>query len=158
MALNQLLRLPRVVPLIPGTGVQFLDLGFSLDKQSPAPKEWGFFDPHTSLNNERIPTCVRRGDEEASGVESYSVDVRAIVQMFDRVWVPLPLLRREAQGFFRGPTNWARAYLAKLDEPDDDGNQYRLVLAFDTSLIEFVETEAYLAPSPQDARNGREVG
>jgi len=25
MALNQLLKLPKVVPLIPGTGVQFLD-------------------------------------------------------------------------------------------------------------------------------------
>jgi hypothetical protein len=156
MALNQLLKLPRVVPLIPGTGVQFLDLGFSIDKQSPVPKEWAFFDPHTTLNNDRLPTCVRRGDEEARGVESYTVDLRALLQMFDRVWMPLPLLRREAQGFFRGPTNWARAYLTKLDQPDDDGNQYRLVVAFDTSLIEFVENEAYLAPSPQDARNGRE--
>ena len=45
MALNELLKFDKVVPLIPRTGVQFLDFGFSLDKQSPAPKEWGFFDP-----------------------------------------------------------------------------------------------------------------
>ena len=156
MALNPLLKLPKVVPLIPGSGVQFLDLGFTIDKQTPVPKEWGFFDPHTTLNNEKIPPCVRRGDEESRGVESYSVDLKALAQMFDRVWMPLPLLRREAQGFFRGPTNWARAYLARLDSPDDDGNAFRLVIALDTSLIEFVENEAYLAPSPQDARNGRE--
>jgi hypothetical protein len=68
--------------------------------------------------------------------------------------VPLPLLRREAQGFYRGPTNWARAYLAKLDEPDADGHRYRLVIACDTTLLDFVDSEAYLAPSPSDARNG----
>lgn len=156
MALNELLHFDKVVPLIPGTGVQFLDFGFSIDKQSPAPKDWGFFDPRTTLNNDKIPPCVRRGDEEVRGVESYSVDLKGIVQMFDGVWVPLPYLRRESKGFFRGPTNWARAYLARLPEPDADGNQYRLVVAVDTALIEFVESEAYLAPSPMDARNGRE--
>ena len=154
MALNELMHFPEVVPLIPGTGVQFLDFGFSIDKQSDVPKEWGWFDPRTTMNNEKIPPCVRRGDEEARGVESYSVDLKAIEQMFHRVWMPLPLLRREAQGFYRGPTNWARAYLAKLDEPDADGHRYRLVIAADTTLLEFVESEAYLAPSPGDARNG----
>lgn len=156
MALNELMQFPAVVPLIPGTGVQFLDFGFSIDKQSSTPQEWGFFDPHTDLNNDKTPQCVRRGDEEPQGVESYSVDIKSLVQMFDRVWVPVPFLRREAQGFFRGPTNWARAYLAKLDGPDADGNCYRLVISLDTTLIEFVESDAYLAPSPADARNGRE--
>ena len=155
MALNELMRFPEVVPLIPGTGVQFLDFGFSIDKHSPAPKEWGYFDPRTTLNNDKVPPCVRRGDEEPRGVESYAVDVKALEQMFDRVWMPLPLLRREAQGFYRGPTNWARAYLAKLPEPDADGHHYRLVIAADTTLLEFVESEAYLAPSPGDTRNGR---
>lgn len=154
MALNELMHFPEVVPLIPGTGVQFLDFGFSIDKASDVPREWGWFDPRTTLNNEKIPPCVRRGDEEARGVESYATDLKAIEQMFDRVWMPLPLLRREAQGFHRGPTNWARAYLARLDEPDADGHRYRLVIACDTTLLEFVESEAYLAPSPGDARNG----
>jgi hypothetical protein len=154
MALNELMHFPEVVPLIPGTGVQFLDFGFSIDKTTDVPKEWGWFDPRTTMNNEKIPPCVRRGDEEPRGVESYSVDLKALEQMFNRVWMPLPLLRREAQGFYRGPTNWARAYLAKLDEPDADGHRYRLVIACDTTLLEFMESEAYLAPSPSDARNG----
>lgn len=154
MAFNELMKFHEVVPLIPGTGVQFLDFGFSIGKTSEVPREWGWFDPRTTLNNENTPPCVRRGDEEPRGVESYSTDLKSIEQMFNRVWMPLPLLRREAQGYHRGPTNWARAYLAKLDEPDPDGNTYRLVIACDTTLLEFIESEAYLAPSPGDARNG----
>lgn len=154
MALNELMQFPEVVPLIPGTGVQFLDFGFSIDKNTPVPRDWGFFDPRTQLNSGKVPPCVRRGDEEPSGVESYSIDLKAILQMFDRVWIPVPVLRREALGFYRGPTNWTRAYLARLDEPDADGNEYRLVIAADTTLLEFVENEAYLAPSPGDSKNG----
>ncbi|MEZ5728038.1 MAG: virulence factor SrfB [Burkholderiaceae bacterium] len=154
--MSELVDFAEVVPLIPGTGVQFLDFGFSIDKATPVPGDWGFFDPHDRLGQGDPPRCVRRGDEDARGVESYAVDLKAIVQQFDRVWVPLPFLRREPVGFFRGPTNWVRAQLVKLDEPDEDGYTYRLVLAIDTNLIEFVENEAYLAPAPEDARNGRE--
>ena len=155
MALNELIRFPEVVPLIPGSGVQFLDFAFSIDKQPDVPRDWAFFDTvDRELHNKRVPVVSRRGDEEARGVESYSVDLKAIERLFDRVWIPLPLLRQEAQGYFRGPTNWARAYLAKLDERDVNGNQYRLVLAVDTTLLSFIESEAYLAPSPGDARNG----
>lgn len=156
MALNELMEFPKVVPLIPGSGVQFLDFGFSIGKQSPVPTEWGYFDPRTTLNGGKVPPCVRRGDEEARGVESYTVDIRMIEQMFGRVWMPLPLLRREARGFYRGPTNWARVYLTRLEEPDSRGNTHRIVIACDTSLLPFTENEAYLAPSPGDARNGRE--
>lgn len=156
MALNELMRFPEVVPLIPGSGVQFLDFGFSIDKQANVPTAWGYFDPLTALGQGKVPPCVRRGDEEeARGVESYSIDIGELEQMFDRVWMPLPMLRREAQGFFRGPTNWVRAYLAKLAGPDVDGHRYRLVVAADTSLLQFLDSEAYLAPSPDDARNGR---
>lgn len=156
MALNELLQFPPVVPMIPGTGVQFLDFGFSIEKQTPVPKDWGFFDPKTTLNNPQPVPCVRRGDDEPTGgVESYAVDIKGILQMFDRVWVPIPMLRREPKDFFNGPTNWVRSYLVKLDEPDADGHQYRLVLAVDTMLLPYVQGEAYLAPSLGDCANGR---
>jgi hypothetical protein len=159
MALNELMHdLPDVVPLIPGSGLQFLDLGFSIQKNSEVPLKWAYRDPGEAQRNAAAPPCVARGDEEVPPgvVESYSVDIKGLVQMFDRVWMPLPLLRRQAHGYFRGPTNWARVYLARLPAPDDRGNDYRLVVALDTTLLEFMETEAYLAPSPDDARNGRE--
>ncbi len=157
MALNELMdRVPEVVQMIPDTGVQFLDLGFSIpQRDDDVPTEWGFFDPRKGEVNARAPRFCRRGNQEAEGVESYSVDVRRLVKMFDRVWVPLPLLREQGKGFFRGPTNWARAYLARLDTPDARGNDYRLVIALDTTLLDYDEDGAYLAPSAQDARTGR---
>lgn len=159
MALNELMHdLPDVVPLIPGSGVQFLDLGFTINKLSDVPQKWGYHDPGQAPRNSAAPPCIARGNEEPpAGVsESYAVDIKGLVQMFDRVWMPLPLLRRQSHGHFRGPTNWARVYLAKLATPDDRGNDYRLVIALDTTLLQFVENEAYLAPSPDDARNGHE--
>ena len=44
MPLNQLIRYPDIVPLIPGTGVQFLDFGFRIEKNTPVPQEWGVQD------------------------------------------------------------------------------------------------------------------
>jgi hypothetical protein len=160
MALNELMHeLPDVVPLIPGSGVQFLDLGFSISRQSGVPMDWEYFDPLTRKRTERIPSCTRRGDRvlnPMSSDQTYTVDIKSIVEMFDRNWVPIPMLRRQSNGFYRGPTNWTRAYLARLDTPDERGHDYRLVIAADTSLLDFIENEAYLAPSPDDARNGRE--
>jgi hypothetical protein len=160
MALNELMHdLPDVVPLIPGSGVQFLDLGFSISRQSGVPTDWEYYDPLTRTRSDRAPSCTRRGEEVLNPISSdqtYTVDVKSIIEMFDRVWVPIPMLRRQSNGFYRGPTNWTRAFLARLPHPDERGNDYRLVIAADTSLLDFIENEAYLAPSPDDARNGRE--
>src|ERR1700736_4876588 len=117
------MQFPDIVPLIAGTGVQMLDFGFSVDKTSAVPKDWSFYDPKTQLNNGQPPQIVRRGDEDSTGVESYSVDLRAVFEAFDRVWMPVPLFRKElAGGFFRGPINWARVYVARLSEPGADGH------------------------------------
>ncbi len=156
MPLNQLMRYPDIVPMIPGTGVQFLDFGFDIGKDTPVPREWGVHDPKAQFDNDAIPQFLRRGDEASRRPESYVLEIRDLVEMFDQVWMPIPLFRRELSGgFFRGPVNWARIWWHRLAQPDIDGNAYRLVLALDTTLIEFVETDAYLAPSPADARNGR---
>lgn len=157
MPLNELTQFPNIVTVIPESGVQFLDFGFVVDKQTPVPKDWGFYDdPKGQLNDDAMPIVVRRGDENTELSETYSVDLKRIVQSFDRTWMPFPLFREElGGGYFRGPTNWSRAYLVKLDHPDVDGNEYRLVIALDTSLIDFVDDEAYLAPSAIDTRNGR---
>lgn len=157
MPLNELTRFPNLVSLIPGSGIQFLDFGFSLPKTAPLPRDWGFWDdPASALNDETMPVLVRRGDETAAGQELYAIELKRVLQMAERVWLPLPLLREElGGGYFRGPTNWARGYLVSLPEPDRDGHEYRFVLALDTSLMAFVEEEAYLAPSADDARNGR---
>jgi len=157
MPLNELTAFPEIVPIIPKSGIQFLDFGFVVTRATPVPRDWGFWDdPKGQPGDEAVPVVVRRGDESGDLAETYAVDLKRIVEMFDRVWMPLPLFREElGGGYFRGPTNWARAYLVRLDAPDADGNEYRLVLALDTSPIDFVDDEAYLAPSPVDTRNGR---
>lgn len=157
MPLNELTKFPNLVSVIPGSGIQFLDFGFSLPKDAPVPRDWGFFEERTAaLNDDTMPVLVRRGDEETNRQERYSINVQQVVQMMDRNWMPIPLFREEmGGGYFRGPTNWARGCLVALDEPDADGNAYRFVLALDTNLADFFEEEAYLAPSPEDARNGR---
>lgn len=156
MALPELMHhLPDVVPLIPNTGVQFLDLGFSLARKDDVPQKWSYYDPDDRSRGSRVPPVVARGSEEVDeGLPpSYDVNIKSLVQMFDRTWMPLPLLRVQGLGFSHGPTNWARVYLARLAQPDEHGNDYRLVIALDTALMDYVEGDAYLAPSPQDARN-----
>lgn len=157
MPLNELTTFPNLVSIIPGSGIQFLDFGFALPKSSPAPRDWGFWDdPKSLLNDDAMPVMIRRGAEETDRHESYSLDLKRVLAMLEQAWIPLPLLREElGGGYFRGPTNWARAYLTRLDRPDRDGNEYRLVVALDTGLMDFLDDEAYLAPSPGDARNGR---
>jgi len=156
MALNELIDFPDPVTLVPNSGVQFLDFGFKLDRRSPLPQDWGFYDPDTALNDESMPQVVRRGGEDPRGRESYGIDIKAVLAMVDRTWLPLPLFWRQKSGaFFKGPTNWARVYVCQLDSPDERGNQYRVVVALDTTLMPFVETEAYLAPSASDAKDGR---
>lgn len=157
MPLNELTAFPNLVSVIPGSGVQFLDFGFALPKDAPVPRDWGFWDdPKSQLNDDAMPVMIRRGNEETDRHESYSLDLKRVLQMVEQVWMPLPLLREElGGGYFRGPTNWVRGYLRHLDQPDRNGNDYRLVIAIDTGLMDFIEDEAYLAPSPDDARNGR---
>jgi len=160
MPLNELTQFPNIVTVIPGSGVQFLDFGFVVDKQTPVPKDWGFYDdPKGRLNDDAMPKVVRRGDAETDEVESYSVDLKRVVQSFDRTWMPFPLLREElGGGYFRGPTNWARVYLVNLTPKDQEDRKQllcRLILALDTNLMDFMDEEAYLAPSPVDTRNGR---
>ena len=164
MALSRLIDLPDPITLVPNSGVQFLDFGFRLDKRSIMPRDWGFFDdPKSRLNDETMPQFVRfggdeakRGDAPRTGVETYSIDVKAVVAMVDRAWMPLPLFWRQKSGaFFQGPTNWARVYCCRLDAPDDHNNDHRVVVALDTTLMPFVENEAYLGPSANDAKDGR---
>ncbi|MGO8869625.1 MAG: virulence factor SrfB [Alphaproteobacteria bacterium] len=164
MALAELRPCPDVVSIIPNTGIQFLDFGFTVSgagRSAPSrvPTDWGFNDPKASSRTAALPLPIllRRGDEEITpGRDSYTVDIKRLTKFAHRRWLPLPLLREEPGArYFHGPTNWARVYLVHLPERDLAGNDYRLVLAIDTALMAFHEDGAYLAPSPDDARNGR---
>ncbi len=156
MPLAELSQFHDSVPIIPESGMQFLDFGVRLDTKS----RWGFWaNEAAALTSGDVPHLVERevaGEETKSGRSNCEIEVRDIEALFADKWMPLPLFRRDLSGsFFRGPTNWARLYLHKLASPDVDGHTHRLVLALDTRLAPFLENEAYVAPSVADAKNGR---
>ncbi|WP_413204835.1 virulence factor SrfB [Rhodospirillum sp. A1_3_36] len=155
MSLAPLLKYPPVVWLSPRSGIQFLDLGFRVAGNREVNTQWSFFDTPEMPT----PRIVGRGGEEPSGRVSYDVDWRKVTETFGRVWIPVPFLRREQAGGHKdGPVNWARAQVVPLSEPDEQGNDYRLVLAFDTNIAEKHADMAYLAPTEEDTRLGAQFG
>ncbi len=169
--LAELFPLPPLVTVIPDTGIQFLDFGIKLvladgKRNVQVPASWGFFDPPPDRRRqaEPLPTLLRRGETDVSsgrtdfraGNEDYQITPSKLVEMLGRVWLPLPLLREEP-GYrnARGPINWARIYVAPLSAPDAAGHDHRLVVALDTALMGVLPNGGYLAPSSDDARNGR---
>ncbi len=160
MPLKDPLPLARTLSLIPSSGIQFLDFRLnSADRRLP--REWGCFDA-TAKGAQPKPgefALVSRDDQplRREGQKlpvRYSVDRRAVVEMAEGRWMPLPILRRMARSFAPGPSNWARLMVMRLERPDEAGNDLHLVLAFDTALMEFVEGRPYLAPALRDAQAG----
>jgi hypothetical protein len=155
MSLAPLLQYPPVVWLTPHSGIQFLDIGFRVAGNRELNTQWSFFD----APDMPAPRIVGRGGDEPSGRVSYEVDWRKITETYGRTWIPVPFLRREQAGGYKdGPSNWARAQVIPLSEPDELGNDHRLVLAFDTTIGEKHPDMAYLAPTDEDARLGSQFG
>ena len=154
MPLGPIIKTPPVVWLVPTSGIQFIDFGFTLARSKDLPTQWSFYDdPKASP----VPLVVGRAGQDPTGRVTYDVDWRKIVEMLDRVWIPVPFFRREkGGGYQQGPINWARAYVARLEAPDEHGYDHRVVLAFDTDLAERSASSAYLAPAPEDAQRGAE--
>lgn len=153
MSLAPVLKCPPIVWLAPHSGLQFIDLGFRLTGNRNLPSTWGIAD-ETGME---APVIVARGDEEPRGRISYDVDWRRVMECFDRVWVPLPFFRREpGGGHEKGPINWARVQVIALEEPDTDGFDHRLVIAFDTNLADEATSHAYLSPTREDSQRGAE--
>lgn len=150
MPLAPILKRPPVLSLIPSSGVQLIDLGFTGGRAAGVETNWGFYD---KAGEAAPPIRVDLADENAQS--SYEVDLKKLVETFGDVWTPIPMLREEQGGdFFHGPTNWARVFLKKLPEPDENGFDHRVIVAFDTELLPQRESEAYLAPSENDAQRG----
>lgn len=174
--------------MIPGGTMQFLDLGFNVanvkrlsteyyEFQNPqndglwslkciTKSEDGDFyiDAQTSLPLLDAST----GEPDYTVVPSYSISTDKALEPFLDQWVPLPFFRSESPfGSFdmrhrHGPTDWARARVVELDEPDANGHTHRVVIAFDTHIQEGIDvayadpSEGYPALSESDMREGAE--
>lgn len=150
--------------LIMNSGVQFLDFGLNIDWKD---KEWrtktmGNFVSGGENNPLRRLIEHRSGEGYCDSSDlsrivhpEYEVNVEHSLKLFDGVWLPIPVLRTVPPNRFdEGPYNWVRARVVKLDKPDEEGNNYRITVAFDTKVFPNRADVAYLAPTEEDIRSG----
>ena len=152
-----------VVSLIPGGTLQFLDLGFNIQKVSRLKTEFLEIEVPTNIEDKVnvMFRCLTLSDSENSYYDlqtgeplinpitgqidnsiqpGYSISIEKALSPFLGKWVPIPFFRSEGNmdGFevrYRnGPTDWSRIRVEELPEIDHIGNTHRIVLAFDTHL------------------------
>lgn len=160
--------------LVPFSGIQILDFGFSVQDVDLKPMKFvergAQGDGSTEDERMLIPFT---GDEELDARiegaatpedDPYSIRPIAALEPFLEKWVPVPVLRLKpergadgAESYDPGPTSWARMRTVELVEPDPaTGHTHRVQLALDTSLIPQNTGAAYVAPELSDAEKPRE--
>lgn len=163
------------VTLVPLSGIQFLDFAARIDRGNKIDgfnwdDRW-FAERPVVKDGETQKQLLQlqsvEGDlfDSVTGVavnqsDAYSVRVGDVVNRFVGRWTPIPYFRiigtdaTRADVHDRGPTNWARIYLAKLDLPDERGNTHRAVIAFDTDIQQTNRAAGanYVMPTEQDAK------
>src|SRR5690606_8026324 len=61
MALADLSSFPDIVPIIPDSGLQFLDFGITVSREQPMPSRWGFFAEESwPLTGTELPVLAER--------------------------------------------------------------------------------------------------
>ena len=160
-----------VISLVPQSGIQFLDFGFTLDGSLRVNR--AFLEEDPSGEGRILQSLANAGGESlhpetGEPVEAtYRINAQRAVEPFVGAWVPVPFMRllgRDADGrdvFDQGPSNWARVYLSPETMTDETADpRYRVVLAFDTELDsrERDPERAYLTPTVTDARGEETFG
>ena len=174
-----------LVKIIPGGTIQFLDLAFDINKIKRLKTE--FFEyaqeqPDMINFGLRCLTRSEDGDfyidqqtlepvkDPDTGVPNpaiqptYSVSTEKALEPFLNQWVPLPFFRAEKSyganeaRYRHGPTDWCRARVIALPQPDAAGNTHQLVIGFDTHIqpdIDVANTsqlEGYPAIAEEDVQ------
>lgn len=155
-------RSTETVTLIPNSGVQFLDLGFSRDALSVKSRSFAFVRDAVSPDSVAIHPLepgpedtliyAKQGDPTpiiAQEDQIYSMNPDAALERLDRMWLPFPFFRRSGSGYDDGPTTWARVKVVRLEDPDEAGRTHRVVVAFDTLLTPRLPGQPYAAPEEE---------
>lgn len=151
---------PHSITLIQDSGIQFLDFALTpvLDDEFP-----GKFVRQTAsgpllrlqwdADSGKYLLPAQPGQTPEVVRPEFSFPLQQSLQLLDQTWLPLPFFRRTSSGvFLSGPDNWARMQILLLDNPDQDGNLLRVVLAFDTRLAS--AGQEALAPGESDLNTG----
>ena len=157
------------LPLIEGSGIQFLDFSFGSDPKSIP--EGNFLSGNVEIDGKthKIPLVLSvRGDDLVlptpghalhKGAPEHSASGTETLKAFEAQWLPVPFFRRKLDGAFEvGPFNWVRVRVDSLDAPDADGNHFRLTMIVDTSVSGQASDSDYLSPTAQDINFGKVFG
>ena len=178
-----------VVSLVPGGTLQFVDVVFNVTRIGRLRRNfWEYATEDRGADGVEQQTflvCLdvdeRTGDyiDRATGkvaidprtknlpenqqqkiVPEYAFNAEKAFEVFLGEWVPLPMLRKQAEladgspQFGRWPTNWARARVTALPAPDANGNTHRLTLAFDTTVEPAEDDAPAAALTEADVNDG----
>ncbi len=170
--------------------MQFLDLAFDIRKMTRLKTEFLELEVPAADNKvNALLRCLTRSDDgeiyldvqtgepvvnpltgqaDSSIQPSYSISHDKALAPFLGKWVPLPFFRSEGNiGALEtrhryGPTDWARAMVKELPEPNRQGNTHRLVVAFDTHVQPDIDVthvspdEGYASLAEMDMHDGAE--
>ncbi|WJY17007.1 virulence factor SrfB [Pectobacteriaceae bacterium CE90] len=150
------------ITLIQNSGIQFLD--FALKSDGDAGMANRFVRKSSNgpllrlIYNENNGKYILPGNmgmlPEVAKPES-SFTLKQSLTLLNKVWLPLPFFRfNPPRTFMGGPDNWARVQILALDEPDDEGNAYRICVAFDTKVYPEGHEYESLAPNENDIKSG----
>ena len=151
---------PHSITLIQDSGIQFLDFALTPVLHDEFP---GKFVRQTAsgpllrlqwdADSGKYLLPAQPGQTPEVVRPEFSFPLQQSLQLLDQTWLPLPFFRRTSSGvFLSGPDNWARMQILLLDNPDQDGNLLRVVLAFDTRLAS--AGQEALAPGESDLNTG----
>ncbi|MFT0211616.1 virulence factor SrfB [Pseudomonas sp. F1_0610] len=162
--LPELTQFEDTVTLVSNTGIQFMDFGLKLQANKEPSGQF------VKVTNETVTLMAYNPEEDfffydktpelisqniVKGEPEYDVPLEQSLNLLNGHWLPLPFLRFIAPyRYDQGPANWARMRIVQLEEPDIDGNNYRLTIGFDTNLMPANEHASYLAPSDKDVNAG----
>jgi hypothetical protein len=154
----------RLYNIVPDSGLQFLDFGFSSEDVEKvrctfaelASEQETVLSPLRARSDGSMETF--QGEPVQVDENAFTVKFPDALDVFSNAWLPLPFLKqrgggRSGQRFEEGPTNWVRFRITPLEEKDENGYNHRLTLLIDTSTGDRDLLQSYVMPLREDVEN-----
>lgn len=161
--MNELLSASRIYNIIPDSGIQFLEFGFTASTIENFKRNYVEVVDEKGVTLQTVTGTpdgsMQTSDGKTIPSEStFSIKFQDAVKVFSSAWLPIPFLKRlgagtRTQQFEEGPTNWVRFRITPLKEPDASGHNYLLTLIVDTTTGNRHELESYVMPLDDDVEN-----
>ena len=155
MNVKEIINFDNEVTLFGNTGIQFMDFSLSLDSgkavsmsfiEQEGDKDETNQDVEIILDeltrNENGDYVNSKSGELEDSEKIYNVQLNSALEVFEGCWLPAPIHKRQGiitkgeKRYEKGPTLWSRMMVVKMEKPDEKGNHFRLIIAFDTKVLE----------------------